>query len=118
MFGALFLSFVAASMCFAFKAGLGDIYVVVWIQRCHWELWMLALWPDLVNHAGLSSFSCLGEFFPSRLESPAGKAGTGAAHSRPCKLCSAQSRNGKCFVQPLLYKVVLERALCKLCSTK
>ena len=30
MFGALFLSFVAVSMCFAIKACLGNIYVVDW----------------------------------------------------------------------------------------
>ena len=45
------MSFVAVPMCFAIKACLVDIYVVVLIKRCHWELWMLALWPDLVNHA-------------------------------------------------------------------
>ena len=38
--------------------------------------------------------------------------------SKVSKQVVVQSSTGKCFVQALWYKVVLERVLCKLCSTK
>ena len=85
--GALFLTFVAVPMWFAVKACLGHIYIciciyicnellwvmimVVWIQRCHWELvwwvvhfrpiagWVLALRPEVRNGQGLVRMSFL-----------------------------------------------------------